>query len=253
MMERLPRISAFWCLHTALLIAALAGLNPAFAEQPQRPKVPSNQPSQQMAQPGQMPDIYRLNMLIRNTVIALNQANATGNYTVLRDLGTPGFRHANDAARMGITFAALRAKEADLSPVFFVNPVLMQPAAIGGDGLLRMTGYFPTRPQRIAFDVSFQSVDGKWQLAALAVDISPAPEEAVSPQAAQKGPALKPVQNAAPPAPAGGRLEPAMLPKSDAYAPAAPKANRAGAPVAAASVPAGSVSNNMIIDLAHGN
>ena len=35
-----------------------------------------------------MPDAYKLNMLIRTTLIALSQANQTGNYSVLRDLGT---------------------------------------------------------------------------------------------------------------------------------------------------------------------
>ena len=31
-------------------------------------------------------------MLVRSTLLALDQANKTGNYTVLRDLGVPGFR-----------------------------------------------------------------------------------------------------------------------------------------------------------------
>jgi hypothetical protein len=36
-------------------------------------------------------------ILIRQTLLALDQANKTGNYTVLRDLGSPDFQ-ANTAA-----------------------------------------------------------------------------------------------------------------------------------------------------------
>ena len=36
--------------------------------------------------------IATLVVLIKGTVMALQQANATGNYSVLRDLGTPVFR-----------------------------------------------------------------------------------------------------------------------------------------------------------------
>jgi hypothetical protein len=38
--------------------------------------------------------------LVRSALIALQQANETGNYTVLRDLGAPGFEEANTAARL---------------------------------------------------------------------------------------------------------------------------------------------------------
>ena len=36
-------------------------------------------------------------ILIRQSLLALDQANKTGNYTVLRDLGSPAFQ-ANSAA-----------------------------------------------------------------------------------------------------------------------------------------------------------
>ena len=36
-------------------------------------------------------------ILVRSAILALDQANKTGNYTVLRDLGAPGFQ-TNSAA-----------------------------------------------------------------------------------------------------------------------------------------------------------
>jgi len=43
-------------------------------------------------------------ILIRSALIALDQANKTGNYTVMRDLGAPGFQ-VNSAARLAEIFA----------------------------------------------------------------------------------------------------------------------------------------------------
>ena len=45
--------------------------------------------------------------MLRSTLIAVDQGNKTGNYTVVRDLGTPGFREANTPAKLGLVFAPL--------------------------------------------------------------------------------------------------------------------------------------------------
>src|SRR5260370_41148825 len=55
-------------------------------------------------------------ILIRSTLLALDQANKTGNYTVLRDLGSPGFQ-TNTAARLAEIFASQRKDNIDLSGV----------------------------------------------------------------------------------------------------------------------------------------
>ena len=52
--------------------------------------------------------------MIRSTLLALDHANKTGNYTVLRDLGAPGFQ-ANTEARLAEIFAAQRKDNIDLS------------------------------------------------------------------------------------------------------------------------------------------
>ena len=62
-------------------------------------------------------------ILIRSTLLALDQANKTGNYTVLRDIGAPGFQ-TNSAARLGEIFAKLRNDNLDLSGVAVIDPQL---------------------------------------------------------------------------------------------------------------------------------
>ncbi len=124
-----------------------------------------------------VPDPYKLNMLIRTTLIALNQANRTGNYTVLRDLAAPAFARTNDAARLAEIFAKLRKRDLDLSPILFFQPKLQGPARFTDNGLLRLTGYFETKPEQISFDMLFQPASGDWLLFGLAVEVAPPPAE----------------------------------------------------------------------------
>jgi hypothetical protein len=61
-----------------------------------RPAPKQSQPQAQALKPAQI-DRNGVLILIRQTLLALDQANKTGNYTVLRDLGSPDFQ-ANTAA-----------------------------------------------------------------------------------------------------------------------------------------------------------
>lgn len=129
--------------------------------------------------------------MIRTTIVALNHANQTGNYSVLRDLGAPGFQAANTPARLAELFADLRNRNFDLAPVLFFDPKLVRPAAVQPNGLLRLSGFFPTAPQRVDFDLAFQLVGGSWRLFAIAVDTSPAADGAEAAKAAPQTPDTK--------------------------------------------------------------
>lgn len=129
---------------------------------------PAQAPSQRELQQAisvrpQVPEPGVLLALIRSTVIALNQANQTGNYTVLRDLAAPDFRNGNDASRLGAIFQVLREQSIDLTPLLNISPEVSQAPAVGTDGLLRLTGFFPTEPLRVNFDLSFQAVENRWR------------------------------------------------------------------------------------------
>ncbi len=123
-------------------------------------------------------DEVRAEILIKNTLAAFNQANLTGNYTVLRDLGSPTFRGQNNPAKLTIVFASFRERDLDLSPLAVVKPELSVAPAPGKDGRLRLAGLFPTRPLAIKFDMLFEPIGDVWLLVDLsvaAVDASPAP------------------------------------------------------------------------------
>ena len=86
-------------------------------------------------------------VLVRSALLALDQANKTGNYTVLRDLGAPGFQ-VNTAARLAEIFAKQRNDNIDLSGVAVIDPQLSLLPQIEANGLMRMAGFFPPYHRR---------------------------------------------------------------------------------------------------------
>ena len=173
---------------------------------------------QPKAAAGAMPDSLTMIALIRGAVIALNQANMAGDYSVLRDFSAPGFQQANSLAQLGTIFAQLRARQLDLGPVAVIDPRLFRPPAIDQRGFLRLTGYFPSRPEQVNFDLAFQFVDDHWRLFGIGLNtsrqvtsasMSASPEGSATGQAKDDPGAVAPViakpEVAAPPAP---RLRP---------------------------------------------
>jgi hypothetical protein len=162
----------------------------------------------QAAKPAQI-DRNGVMILIRSSLLALDQANKTGNYTVLRDLGAPGFQ-TNSAARLGEIFAKLRNDNLDLSGVAVIDPQLNLLPQIEANGLMHMTGFFPSVPSQVNFDLSFAPVSGQWRLFSISVAIGqsgpvapepspppvaqkqPAPSSTKQPAAAKSSPAIKP-------------------------------------------------------------
>jgi len=130
-------------------------------------------------------------VLVRSALLALDQANKTGNYTVLRDLGAPGFQ-VNSAARLGEIFANQRNDNLDLSGVAVIDPQLSLLPQIEANGLMRMAGFFPSVPSQVNFELAFAPVNGQWRLFGISVSIGQmaptAPESAPAPPIAQKQP-----------------------------------------------------------------
>jgi hypothetical protein len=125
-----------------------------------------------LAQEGQrsIPDAFALIRLVRTTMIAVDHANRTGNYTVLRDLGAPGFSKNNDAARLADIFRAWRERKLDLGAVVLLKPTWTVEPEIDRAGMLRLTGYFATKPLAITFDLLYESIGDRWRLFGISID-----------------------------------------------------------------------------------
>jgi hypothetical protein len=194
----------------AIIVMSWPGAE-AQAPKQQQP-APKQQPQQQPSapKPAQI-DRNGVLILIRTTLLGLDQANKTGNYTVLRDLGAPDFQ-ANSAARLAEIFAQQRKDNVDLSGVAVIDPQLTLLPQIEGNGLMRMAGFFPSVPTQVNFELLYAPVDGRWRLFGLSVSFGQAAPAAPQP------PAATPPQE--------------KVPQAQAPSPAAPKGNPPDRPAA---------------------
>jgi hypothetical protein len=139
-----------------------------------------------------LPGAESIVILIRTTLLSLNDAMRTGNYTVLRDLAAPSFRDANTAGRLYQIFSELTAKHIDLTMVALLAPQLSQMPSIDQNKRLRITGYFAGSPVQLNFDLMFEPVNGQWRLFGLSVIPAPSASANVSAAAPSPPPATPP-------------------------------------------------------------
>jgi hypothetical protein len=192
---RLLTVELIVAMSVAGAVAAVM-LWPQAQAQAQAPKQPApkqqpaakQQPQPQAPTPAQI-DRNGVLILIRSTLLALDQANKTGNYTVLRYLGSPDFQ-ANSAAQLAEIFAQERRDNIDLSGVAVIDPLLTLLPQIEANGMMHMAGFFPSVPTQVNFEMAFAPVGGRWRLFALSVSFgqaaptAPQPPPPASPQAA---------------------------------------------------------------------
>jgi hypothetical protein len=160
------------------LAAGLWSLTSVLAQQkPSPPAAAQQQPQQQGKQQQATTPITteQALYLIRSTLLTLNDANRSGNYTVLRDLAAPDFQTRNTAADLSQSFSDLRRRNFDLYGAALLSPQLTALPAIDQRGFLHLAGYFPTRPQQINFDLQFQAVANQWRLYGISIATPEAP------------------------------------------------------------------------------
>ena len=144
------------------LAGAPAAAQPRGAAQPQ-PAIPARQ-----APALPTPDPLVTAKLLWSTMAAIDHASKTGNFSVLRDLGTAGFRANNKPETLSAVFANVRNQRVDVADTLLVQAVFELPPHMISPTTFRMRGSFPLRPTSVAFDLLF-SWEGSWRIDAIAL------------------------------------------------------------------------------------
>ncbi|MGA7327399.1 MAG: hypothetical protein WBX25_23645 [Rhodomicrobium sp.] len=158
-------------MHITMYFVLFASTSSPFAQPDKLASKPGDAP-QQPKQPITISGA-ELAMLIKSTIMALQNANQTGNYSVLRDLGTPVFRERFDQAMLTAAFANLRVRHVNLTPILLLQPNLTKGPELTPRNQLHITGYFQTQPLQVKYEMLLLQIDGVWRIDGLAVDAVP--------------------------------------------------------------------------------
>lgn len=134
-----------------------------------------------------MPDALTVVKLVWSTMAAVDHGNRTGNYSVLRDLGSPTFQASANPAVLGQAFAPMRNAGLDLANAFLMAPEYEFAPAMVQPRILRARGRFNLRPMGFAFDLLFEWNNG-WQIHHISVlpfNSGPAVQSAPAPAPAR--------------------------------------------------------------------
>ena len=151
-------------------IAAILPITPAQAQQ--QPSAQQQQP--QLNPPASVrptPSQLELSKLLWSTIAAVDHANQSGNYSVLRDISAQTFQVNFNPARLTEIFAGLRGLNIDLSNALLVPPTYYEAPQMISNDVFRVRGIFQLRPISIGFDVYYQWEQGRWKL--FGIDLQP--------------------------------------------------------------------------------
>ena len=110
-------------------------------------------------------------VLVHSTLARLNDANLTGNYSILLQRASEGFRQANPPTQMAQGFEAFRASGVDLWAAS-IYPIRWREEFVELGQSLRIVGVVESRPQEVTFDLGFVFENGEWRLASIAVSLT---------------------------------------------------------------------------------
>jgi hypothetical protein len=115
------------------------------------------------AQAQQVPSKILQEVLIKATLLTFNDANVTGNYTVLHAKLSKPFRDQFPPARLKEVFKSFADNNIDFDIVAAKVPVTSKEPKVSENGVLSLEGYFDTTPSHVYYDLEFIMSDGEWK------------------------------------------------------------------------------------------
>lgn len=123
-----------------------------------------------------VPTAIHQEVLIKTYLLTFNDANLTGNYTVLQAKLAKPFRDQFSADKLKQAFKPFADKNIDLAPIAAKSPVAKAETVIDKRGALVIRGYFDTAPSRVHYELDFVPSEGEWKPIKLNVNVRPASE-----------------------------------------------------------------------------
>jgi hypothetical protein len=115
-------------------------------------------------------------ILIKTSILTLNDAIVTGNFTVLHAKAAKVLREEFGPERIKQAFASFAEQKIDMSAISTATPVATEPAQIDDRGALLLRGRFDVGSSRLAYELHFLPSEGEWKAIKLHVNLQPVNE-----------------------------------------------------------------------------
>jgi len=122
-----------------------------------------------------LPTERGLEALVKSSLLSFNDANVTGNYTVLHAKLSKPFRQQFSPEKLRQTFKEFADKNIDIDLIAALKPAYDPVPVVDDNGKLIVKGSFPTEPARVIFELDFIPSDGEWKLVRINVETKRAP------------------------------------------------------------------------------
>ncbi|TXL74587.1 hypothetical protein FHP25_16000 [Vineibacter terrae] len=119
------------------------------------------------------PDPVMLEALVKSSLLTFNDANITGNYTVMHAKLAKPFRDQFSPEKLKEAFQSFSQQGIDFDIIAALKPVLSEDPRIDDRGALLVRGYFETSPNRVTFTLDYIQSDGDWKLINIHVKVKP--------------------------------------------------------------------------------
>jgi len=120
-----------------------------------------------------LPDKMLQEILIKGTLLTFNDANVTGNYTVLHAKLSKPFRDQFSPERLKDVFKVFSEKHVDIDIISAKSPIASQEPKVTDNGTLILYGFFDTAPSRVFYELEYIMSDGEWKPTRINVNIKP--------------------------------------------------------------------------------
>lgn len=121
-----------------------------------------------------MPSAKDQEVLIKASLLTLNDANVTGNYSILHAKLSRPFREQFSAARLKQSFKEFADNKTDWESVVAMSPVPTKDSHIDKQGALVLRGYFDAGSTHVIYELDFIPSEGEWKPSNLTVRVKPA-------------------------------------------------------------------------------
>jgi hypothetical protein len=124
-----------------------------------------------------VPNAREQEVLIKASLLTLNDANLTGNYAILHAKLSKPFREQFSADRLKQSFKELSDKKADWEAIVAMPPVPTVKSHIDKSGALILRGFFDAGSTHVVYELDFIPSEGEWKASNLSVRLKPASEK----------------------------------------------------------------------------